>query len=290
MLDNRITTFLTLCNTMNYRKTAQALNMTQPAVTQQMKYLEKQYGCRLFEYANRTLRKTEKCVVLEQSARSIAALSLATTAQLSASEKRTLRIGATKTIGEYTLGNMTLALLADDQIDFHLTINNTETLLAQLNALTLDLLLIEGYIDKTKYDYLPIRTAELIGICAPDHPFAGQEVTLPALYQEKIILREQGSGTRAVLESFLHGQNSSLAAFGQQATINSYPLIEQAVASGLAVSFVYDVIPQQRPNLATFHIKEQRILHEFNYVFLKNTNGKALIAQLPPCDAAVCLA
>lgn len=49
MLDYRIDTFLTLCESMNYRKTAEILHISQPAVTQQIHYLENQYGQKLFQ-------------------------------------------------------------------------------------------------------------------------------------------------------------------------------------------------------------------------------------------------
>ena len=58
MLDNRIYTFLTLYDEMNYRKTAEKLNMTHPGVTQHIQYLEKNYGVKLFNYNGRTLSKT----------------------------------------------------------------------------------------------------------------------------------------------------------------------------------------------------------------------------------------
>ena len=69
MLDHRIDTFLMLCNLMNYRKTAQTLELTQPAVTQQIHYLENRYGQKLFLYKNHRLVKTEAAKVLEQYAR-----------------------------------------------------------------------------------------------------------------------------------------------------------------------------------------------------------------------------
>ena len=50
MLDFRLKTFLTLCKAMNYTKTAEILHITQPAVSQHIKYLEEDYGVRLFNY------------------------------------------------------------------------------------------------------------------------------------------------------------------------------------------------------------------------------------------------
>ena len=66
MLDHRIDTFLTLCDTMNYRETAELLHITQPAVTQHIQFLEREYCCRLFTYENRHLTKTPSAELLEE--------------------------------------------------------------------------------------------------------------------------------------------------------------------------------------------------------------------------------
>lgn len=50
MLNYKLSTFLELCETKNYTKTAEKLHMTQPAVTQHIKYLEQYYGTKLFYY------------------------------------------------------------------------------------------------------------------------------------------------------------------------------------------------------------------------------------------------
>lgn len=73
MLNHRVFTFLTLCEVMNYRKTAEELNMTQPAVTQHIHFLEERYQCKLFEYNNRVLLKTQRGEELERYARSVLA-------------------------------------------------------------------------------------------------------------------------------------------------------------------------------------------------------------------------
>ena len=58
MLDYRIYTFLTLYDEMNYRRTAEKLNMTQPGVTQHIHYLEKHYGAKLFEYIKSAIQQS----------------------------------------------------------------------------------------------------------------------------------------------------------------------------------------------------------------------------------------
>ena len=62
MLDYRVSTFLTLYDEMNYRRTAERLNMTQPGVTQHIHYLENYYGVKLFEYNGRTLSRTKNAI------------------------------------------------------------------------------------------------------------------------------------------------------------------------------------------------------------------------------------
>ena len=59
MLDYRLKTFLLLSKTLNYTKTAQQLHMSQPAVSQHIRYLEQTYNIKLFEYYNRRLQLTE---------------------------------------------------------------------------------------------------------------------------------------------------------------------------------------------------------------------------------------
>ena len=257
---------------MNYRKTAAALNMTQPAVTQHIHYLEEEYSCRLFTYNNRVLRKTDKCLELERYARSIVYNEKIFHEHLEKPEAMCLSVGATKTIGDYTIADIIPELLKREDINLELIIDNTEHLLWKLNNLELDILLVEGYIDKNAYGHKLIRREELKGICSPDHKFAGKEIPLNELFREHIILREEGSGTRAIFEHFLRDNGYSDKSFRKKSQISSFKLISKAVAQNCGISFVYESVLKNNPELASFRIKDKVILHEFNYVFLKNTN------------------
>ena len=102
MLDYKIYTFLELCNTMNYRITAEHLQMTQPAVTQQVHALETEYNCKLFIYEKRKLEKTREAEVLESYARSMIYTEKLLNEDLLKRKGYYLRLGATKSI-EYIL-------------------------------------------------------------------------------------------------------------------------------------------------------------------------------------------
>ncbi len=279
MLDYRIYTFLKLCETMNYRKTAEELNMTQPAVTQHIHHLEEIYQVKLFEYEHKQLRKTSFGMKLESYARSVIYNERMFKEQLKNPEQQNIRIGATKTIGDYAIDDLVKFCLTNPNIQFELRIDNTENLLNQLKNQELDFLIIEGYFDKTKYDFKLFKKEELIGICSKQHPFANKKITFDELFNEHILLREKGSGTRKVFEQFLTEHNYSMATFKRYSVINSLHLIQSAVELNMGISFVYESIPRKNKEIATFRLNN-KIIHEFNYVFLKDSKAKELFCLL----------
>lgn len=280
MLDHRIFTFLKLCETMNYRKTSEIMHLTQPAVTQQIQYLEDIYGVKLFQYSKRTLSLTEQGKKLEEYARSVVYNDALFQTQILNLPQRKFSIGATKTIGDYMIDDFISRCLNQPQIEFKLIIDNTNTLLRQLNNFELDFLMIEGYFDKMKYGYHLMKEEELVGICSLSHPFANKEVDLKQVFHESLILRESGSGTRSVFENFLLEHNDSIDMFQNCSIISSFRVILNAVASNLGISFVYSAIPKVQKEVAVFRIKGYKIMHEMNYIYLKNSKSVELINSL----------
>lgn len=280
MLDNRVYTFLKLCEMMNYRRTAEALNMTQPAVTQHIHVLEGEYGCKLFSYDGRVLEKTEACAALERHLRAEVFNEQRFRQELGRPKVRRIALGATKTIGEYTVAPKVMELLDREDVELELVVDNTDHLLASLNALELDLLVVEGFVDKENYGTKLLSEEKLVGICGKEHPFAGKTVPLEELFDQHILVREEGSGTRAVFEQFLYEHGYSSTRFRRRSTISSFGLIVRAVAENRGISFVYESIPKKNKTLATFQIEGARISHEFNYVFLKHSNVSELLELL----------
>ena len=269
MLDYRIDTFLTLCESMNYRKTAEMLHISQPAVTQQIHYLENQYGQKLFVYENRRLVKTEAAAILEQYARAAKLQQQDLLQKLESSPIHTLRIGATKTIGDYYLKEDIRRYLQSPDNALTLIVDNTEHLLRLLEENELDFSVVEGFFDKTRFDSILLRREPFVGICRKDHPFAGREVTMEELLQQTIIHREAGSGTRAILEQELRGYNESLQRFQRHICISSFNIILDLVKQGFGVSFVYNILADSDPALAKFSIRGETVVREFNVVYLK---------------------
>ena len=269
MLDYRIDTFLTLCEQMNYRKTAEMLHISQPAVTQQIHFLENQYGQKLFQYENRRLVKTEAAAILEQYARAVKLQQQDLLQKLESSPIHTLRVGATKTIGDYYLKADIRRYLKSPDNALTLIVDNTEHLLRLLEENELDFAVVEGFFDKTRFDSILLRREPFVGICRKDHPFAGREVTMEELLKETIIHREAGSGTRAILEQELRGYNESLQRFQRHICISSFNIILDLVKQGFGVSFVYNILADSDLGLAKFSIRGESVVREFNVVYLK---------------------
>ncbi len=269
MVDYRVETFLVLCECMNYRKAAELLHITQPAVTQQIHFLEREYGCKLFSYQNRRLAKTEAAVTLEHYARAAKLHERTLREKLAGSQVRELKIGATKTIGDYFLGEQIRRYLQKKENALTLIVDNTEHLLGLLEENQLDFAVVEGFFDKKRFGNILVRREPFVGICRRDHPFAGRKVTMEELLQEIIIHREDGSGTRAILEQELSGYNESLQRFQRHICISSFKVILDLVKAGFGISFVYNILADSDPDLAKFTLQGEAVVREFNIVYLK---------------------
>lgn len=271
MLDAKLYTFLTLCQTMHYRKAAEHLHMTQPAVTQHIQALERQYGRKLFHYDRRQLTKTDAACVLERYARSACALEQETEEALCRPETLHLRVGATKTIGEFVIPPAVCAFLSDPSHALELTVDNTAVLLRMLDENLLDFALVEGFFDKSVYDCQLLRREPFMGVCGREHPFAGQTVPFEEVFAQHLLLREEGSGTRAVLEQLLAERNFTVGQFHRVTTVNSFALIKTLVKSGGGITFAYQAVASSDPLLTTFTAGDAAGTREFNIVWLKGT-------------------
>ena len=191
-------------------------------------------------------------------------------------EKTSLRIGATKSIGDYILLPQIIRFLKEPDNELFFTVDNTAHLLAQLEGGELDFVVLEGIFDKSRYESFLLRNEPYIGICAKDHPFSGCEVPMDELFSERLILREPGSGTRKILERELMQCGYTIEAFRANVCISSFKLIRHLVSEGCGVSFLYEAVVKNDAQFGHFSCPPLTGVHELNVVCLKNTNVPAL--------------
>lgn len=277
MLDYRHETFLALCKIKSYTKTAQALNITQPAVTQHIKALEEYYGNRLFTYADKTLTLTEHGKLLYQFASTVASDRdiLAEMLRRNVLSAPPLRFGATLSIGQYIMPDILERLLQNNpDTPVSMLVENTQHLLEKLDRGEIQFALIEGLFDKTAYHSELFSIEPFVGICAKHSPLANRSLSLQELTKESLIVREQGSGTREIFEHLLQKHNLSIASFSKITEIGNMEAIKQLVKRGLGVTFLY--LAAARKELAEGDVKvlsltDMSAQHELNFVFLRNS-------------------
>lgn len=267
MLDNRIYTFLTLYDEMNYRKTAEKLNMTQPGVTQHIQYLEKYYGVKLFTYNGRHLSKTTNAEILKKHIDSIRAVENEIASQFTHNNSISLKIGATKTIGEFVIVPEICKFLSNSNHNLELHIDNTDILLSMLEASKIDFAIIEGVFDKSHYKYHLMKKERFVGICSKEHPFANKTVKISDIFTEDLILRELGSGTRKIFEQALNDIGFSISCFKSCSSISNFTVICNAVSNNGAITFGYEPVATSHNNLACFEIEDIHLSGEFNFVY-----------------------
>lgn len=277
MLDFRHETFLALCKIRSYTKTAEALHLTQPAVTQHIKALEAYYGNRLFTYADKTLTLTEHGELLYKFASTVASDrdTLAEILRNKTLSAPPLRFGATLSIGQYIMPDiLEQILLKNPDTPVSMLVENTHHLLEKLDQGEIQFALIEGLFDKSAYHTELFSIEPFVGICSEYSPLADQPVHLQELPQESLIVRERGSGTREIFEHLLQKYNLSITSFSRITEIGNMEVIKQLVKGGLGITFLYKAAARKelsQGSMKLLNITDVNDQHEFNFVFLRNS-------------------
>ena len=274
MLARRWNTFLVLCETMNYTRAAERLCLTQPAVTHHIHYLEEHYGCRLFSYEGKVLRLTEAGLRLREFTRSMFYNSQKIEEAMAEDAPISLRVGTSKTIGEYVVApKVEHFLRAHPEANFSLLVDNTQVLLRALEEGQLDFVLVEGFFERSRYETQLFRREAFFGVCMPGHRLAGRSVPLDELRGERLILREVGSGTRAIFEDALRRLNCTLDSFESVVTISEFEAIKSLVADGLGISFLYAPVVEKelaQGKLERFELADAPMSGAFYFACLKD--------------------
>ena len=277
MLDFRHETFLTLCSCGSFTKAAELLHITQPAVSQHMKYLEEFYGCKLIDTANRKISLTHQGALLREFAMTVFSDSKHFKQNISSVEADTMQFsfGATLSIGEYVMPEILSRLLTKyPEMKIHMSVANTQVLLERLNNGELDFIMVEGLFDKSEYDSTLFSLEKFIPVCATKSEFAKEKVEFQEITRSRLILRERGSGTREIFENILQKNNYSLHAFEKVIEIGNMAAIKKMVSDGLGITFLFEVAGKKEledGSLSVIHIPGFSEQREFNFVLLKNS-------------------
>lgn len=276
MLDNRLQTFLTLCETKNYSLTAKTLNMTQPAVSQHIQYLERHYETNLISQKGKKFALTEEGEALQQYVMTLKANSeriKPLLQQIKMLDKK-LNFGATLTIGEYTVPPILASIFAEEpSLKISMVVENTMVLQKLLWDGEIDFALLEGHFNQEEFESKLMSNEAFIGVCSPKNACADSPVDMEQLLEQNLILREPGSGTRDVLERALYNQNLSIKNFKQRIEIGNMNAIKNLCHENLGITFMYKEAAKKElleGQLKEISIQNFNVTHPFSFVYLKN--------------------
>lgn len=236
----RLKVFRTVAEELSFRKAAELLFLTQPAVTFQIKALEEDLGVRLFDRAGGRVTITKQGAILLRYAQKAAAVVSEAEEKLSAGEGQlsgTLALGVSTTIAQYVLPRMLGVFLAEhSRLQFSLHSGNTDTIVQLLLEDKVSIGLIEGPAKHREVRTEPFMEDKLVLITRPD--FALEGLTREQLVASTLLLRERGSGSRNVVEMALEKAGLKLKIFKNVIELDSTEAIKSAVEAGLGVGFV----------------------------------------------------
>lgn len=243
MIENfRLVVFRAVARHSSFSRAAEELLLTQPAVTQQIKALEEQFGHPLFHRAGGRISLTPGGVALLPFADQIKALTedaIAAVAKAYGQEAGQLSLGASQTIAQYLLPTFIAAFLQTNPlVGMTARSGNTDEMLALLVAGDIQVALLEGPDHRTDVHIEPFMEDHMVLVVPSSHEWAGRKITLDELCTQPLLVREFGSGSRRVVELALSGAGLRTKDLNIRMELDSTEGLLNGVEAGLGVTFV----------------------------------------------------
>lgn len=240
---HQLHTFYTVAEKGSFSSAAQSLHMTQPAVTMQIQALEDYFGTKMFNRTTKRIDLTEAGKALLPFARKSKELMEQTEKEMSRFAhmlEGRLHLGASLTIGEYILPRL-LGPFAKEypHVSVSLKVTNTTQILGDILQHQLNFGLVEAPIDHPDVQLAPVLNDELTLVLSSAHPLAAKEkIRIEDVLAYPFVLREQGSGTRKVMEEAFKAQGVSIDQIRIVMELGSTGAVKSAVESNLGLSII----------------------------------------------------
>ncbi|MBU3144926.1 LysR family transcriptional regulator [Clostridium sp. CF012] len=237
MTIRHLTIFIEVADCGKMSLAAKNLYISQPSVSQAISQIENLYGIKLFERLSKKLYITEEGTQLLSYARHIVSLFDEMEENIKSTSNVLLKIGGTITVGACVMS----AIINDFNLKYpniqtQVFINNTSIIESKILNNELDIALVEGIIKSKDIICLPVIKDRLVLICNKTNPFANRtNVDLSELTNQPFILREKGSGTRELFESYMKNAGFVIQ---EKWVCNNSESIKQAVIAGHGLSVI----------------------------------------------------
>lgn len=226
----------------SFSQAAEKLGVTQPAVSLQVRALEKRLGTQLLDRSGRRVEPTEAGLRLYRGAQRLLALEAQVLEEVSAEEGSLageLRIGASTGPAAIVVP----LLLCEFQrrnpgVSISLTVSDTQTVVERVAERELELGIVGAARRHRGVRYEPFFRDEVVLACPPAHRFAGRTITLDELRGEQLIVMQEGAGVRAIVEDELRRRGMRLRDLGVRLELGLQESVRSAVQAGYGVTFI----------------------------------------------------
>ncbi len=242
--DRRLKVFHTVARLLSFTKAAEALHMTQPAVTFQVRQLEEYFNTRLFDRTHNKVNLTPAGERVAEFAERIFDLYSEmenSVRDLTGEISGALTVGASTTIAEYMLP----ALLGEfkiryPDINLRLKVSNSEGIVSMVEHNVIDLGVVESPVSNKNLIVEVCHDDRLVVIAAPDHELAqrGGKVRARDIVKYPFVSREEGSGTRDVIIQYLIDHKVNPTEMNFSLELGSPEAIKGAVEAGMGITII----------------------------------------------------
>ena len=276
-MDAKITTLLAVVEKQSFTKAAEALGLTQPAVSQHIRQLEEDLGIKLFNRADRSLGLTKEGEIAVKYARRIVQLYQNLKLAIKDSKKNInhLTVGVSHT-SESNMVSEVFAKYAKEHegVNIRIISDDINNLYTRLKTYQIDLIVAEGRILDYNFNSILLDTDYLVLAVSNENPLSRRSViTLEELKKEKLILRLPNSGTRSLFEAHLESNNEDLDAFNVTIEVDNIVTIKDLVIHDFGVS----ILPKsaclneiRKKKLTVIPIENLSMTREINIVYHKD--------------------
>jgi len=266
--------FKEVATTGHVTNSSEALGISQSAISMALQELEANLNTKFFERRNKKLILNENGrLLLDKASSLLKEFEELENSFLEDSVSGKLRIGASQTVGDYIMPALIYAFMQKyPDAKCELVVANTKEIISQIDSGELDIGFIEGHVNDNKIETKLWKEDELVVVASNRKEFAKDEYKIDELCQKKWILREKGSGTRAIFEEALGDSFSKLNIF---LTLGHTEAIKKLVEQSEAITCVSRLAVQRELNDGrlfelkiknyTFKRKLPRLLHKEKY-------------------------
>lgn len=243
--------FVAVAERQHVTRAAEDLRLTQSATSAAIAALEARYATKLFDRVGRRIELTDAGRLFLIEARAVLAQAAAAEAlldDLAGLKRGTLLLAASQTVANYCLPPLMHRFRAAyPGVTLRLAIGNTEQVTAWVNDIRVDLGFVEGKVENPALSITPIAEDELVLVAGADQPWATQDkITPKELIAIPWVLREAGSGTRAIFEAALASFGLTIADCIITLELPSNEAVLAAVEAGAGATVVSEVVARAR--------------------------------------------